>query len=154
MNALDATAALDPLASWSPWIQFADALSAAPRLPGVYAAREGTAGQLVYVGMAGERRGEGLRGRLAVYQSGKALASGLGEAVFDRALADATWVAERLIEISASQPRRATDWGRAAFVRADLHVRWAITEDRSGAVALERACLDTLRDHRLWNRRR
>jgi hypothetical protein len=38
--------------------------------------------------MAGERRGQGIRGRLNVYGSGKALASGLGEAVMDRALAD------------------------------------------------------------------
>ena len=59
----------------------------------MYLAREGLDGPIVYVGMAGERRGKGIRGRLNVYGSGKALVSGLGEAVMDRALADVDWVA-------------------------------------------------------------
>ena len=80
--------ALDELANWSPWVPFAEALDVAPREPGVYVVREGRAGPIVYVGMAGERRGSGLRGRLRVYASGKALTSGLGEAVADRAFAD------------------------------------------------------------------
>lgn len=88
---------LDSLAHWSPWMPLSDALSEAPRVPGVYLAREGKAGPVVYVGMAGERAGgkrpQGLRGRLAVYLTGKGLASGLGEAIFDRALADPAWVA-------------------------------------------------------------
>jgi hypothetical protein len=120
----------------------------------VYVAREGTDGPVIYVGMAGERRGAGLRGRLGVYRSGKALASGLGEAVFDRALADPTWLAERLDEVSAGRPSRAKAWGQAAFVRADLHVRWAVTTDRREAIALERRCLDALAGHDLWNRLR
>ena len=69
-----------------------------PRLPGVYLAREGATGELVYVGMAGERRGQGIRERLTIYARGKALASGLGEAVFDRALADPEWLRDRLTE--------------------------------------------------------
>src|SRR5215213_7907958 len=48
---------------------------------------EGLYGPIVYVGMAGERRGQGIRGRLNVYGRGKALVSSLGEAVMDRALA-------------------------------------------------------------------
>ena len=77
-------ALIEHLAAWSPWVPFAEALHAAPRLPGVYLAREGSAGPLVYVGMAGERRGEGIRGRLAIYTSGKGATTGLGEAAFER----------------------------------------------------------------------
>jgi len=141
-------------AQWSPWIPFAEALETAPRAPGVYNAREGATGPIIYVGMAGERRGTGLRGRLRVYLSGKALASGLGEAVLDRALADPRWLEARLAEVQEGAPRRALDWGREAFARADLHVRWAQTSDRGSALALERACLDELAAHDLWNRRR
>jgi hypothetical protein len=65
--------------------------------PGVYMARE-PGGSIVYVGRAAERAGggkpKGLRGRLSVYVSGKGLASGLGEAVLDRALADADLAAK------------------------------------------------------------
>src|SRR4051812_15685578 len=96
----DALARIEELADWSPWVAFGDALDLAPRLPGVYLAREGTVGPIVYVGMAGERAGsgkpQGIRGRLRVYASGKALTSGLGEAVADRAFADPAWVRERL----------------------------------------------------------
>jgi hypothetical protein len=45
-------------------------------VPGVYLAREGQDGPIVYVGMAGELRGEGIRGRLNVYSSGKGVVSG------------------------------------------------------------------------------
>lgn len=117
-------------------------------------AREGTNGPIVYVGMAGERRGSGLRGRLTVYSSGKALASGLGEAVFDRALADPAWLRERLAKVDAGEAERAKEWGRHAFRRADLHLRWAVTADRPSAAALERSCLDVLADAALWNRLR
>ena len=65
-------ALLTDLADWASWTPFGDALATAPRLPGVYLAREGARGALVYVGMAGERRGQGIRGRLAIYTSGKA----------------------------------------------------------------------------------
>ncbi len=70
---------IDDLAQWSPWLPFADACRCAPRVPGVYLAREGKHGPLVYVGMADERRGKGLHDRLTIYARGKALASGLGE---------------------------------------------------------------------------
>ncbi len=153
-NGSDASAVLDAVASWSSWRPFADAIVEAPRSPGVYVAREGADGPVIYVGMAGERRGAGLRGRLGVYSSGKALASGLGEAAFDRALADPVWLAERLDEVKAGKPSRAKAWGQAAFARADLHVRWSVTADRQTALTLERQCLDALADHDLWNRQR
>lgn len=145
---------LGELAEWSNWLALADALVAAPRQPGVYLARESNTGVLVYVGMAGERRGQGIRGRLRVYTSGKALASGLGEAVMDRALSDEAWIAARLDDLRAGQPARAKQWGQLAFERADLEVCWATAADRDEAIALERACLDALHNELLWNRRR
>lgn len=131
---------LDRLSEWSPWMSFAEALARAPRDPGVYMAREGRGGPIVYVGMAGERRGQGIRGRLRVYASGKALTSGLGEAVADRAFADPAWLRQRLAEATAGSPRRAIEWGREAFLRADLYVRWATTADKVSASELERHC--------------
>ena len=99
--------------NWSGWVSFNEALAVAPRLPGVYVARQSDTGPIVYIGMAGERTGggrpQGIRGRLAVYTTGKGLASGLGEAAFDRALADPEWVAARLSyrtpEVVVVQPR-------------------------------------------------
>lgn len=149
---------LSTFAAWSPWLPFAAAVAAAPCTPGVYVAREGVIGPLVYVGMAGERassgRPRGLRGRLTVYASGKALASGLGEAVLDRALADQLWLEERLAALAAGQRERAKEWGRAAFARADLHLAMATTTDRAAAAALERTVLDALAAVALWNRAR
>lgn len=145
---------LDTLAVWSAWVPFAEALAVAPKLPGVYMAREAATGTIAYVGMAGERRGNGLRGRLAVYSSGRALASGLGEAVFDRALADGDWLRQRLAAADAGTPARAKQWGRLAIERAHLEVRWATVVDRASAEALERSCLDALASTSLWNRLR
>jgi hypothetical protein len=139
------------VADWSDWVPLGTA--DAPRLPGVYLARHGAAGPVVYVGMAGERSGQGLRGRFARYASGKALASGLGEAVFDRALADAAWLRERLAEVEADRPLRATDWGKAALAWADLHVCWAVTDSRAAAKALEDRVL-ALQTVTWWNRGR
>lgn len=147
-------AAIDNLADWSPWLPFATAQSAAPRLPGVYLAREGASGPLVYVGMAGERRGQGLRGRLTTYARGKAATSGLGEAVLDRALADPAWLEHQLGELRAGRSARAKAWAAAAITRADLHVAWATAQDRAGALVLERAVLDAMRQMNLWNRAR
>lgn len=100
------------LAAWTDWVPL---LSADPPLsPGVYLARQGATGPLVYVGVgAGERKAGGLRGRLRRYTSGKALASGLGEAVFDRALADPQWLRERVAEVECGRAMRATGWGKA-----------------------------------------
>lgn len=152
--AAEALVQLEELAPWSDWVAFAEALTVAPRLPGVYMARSRQSRELVYVGMAGERRGNGLRGRLSVYCSGKALASGLGEAVFDRALADEEWLRARLADVEAGTPARAKEWGRLAFQRADLELRWAVTADRASASTLERAALAALHASALWNRLR
>jgi hypothetical protein len=137
------------LARWSDWVPLAAA--EAPRLPGVYLARRGPAGPLVYVGKAGERQGKGLWGRLRRYTSGRALASGLGEAVFDRALADPEWLRERLAEAERGEPMRATAWGKAALGWADIHVCWAVTESGTAAEALEKRVL-ALKGVEWWNR--
>jgi len=151
--------ALKALASWSAWVPFAEACDSAPKEPGVYLAREGSSKVLVYVGMAGERSGgngrpKGLRGRLAVYRSGKALASGLGEAVFDRALADPKWLKARVAEVESGRPCRAKQWGQAAFERADLEVCWATVANRAEARELEMKVLRTLVESDIWNRSR
>ncbi|MFE5300659.1 hypothetical protein [Streptomyces sp. NPDC056632] len=139
------------MADWSDWVPLGG--SEAPRLPGVYLARRGPAGPVVYVGMAGERSGQGLRGRLRRYTSGKALAPGLGEAVFDRALADAGWLRERLLEVETGQHMRATDWGKAALAWAEPHVCWAVTQNGNAAVVLEKKVL-ALETIDWWNRDR
>jgi hypothetical protein len=95
-----AYAAVAELGEWSPWLAFTDALTGAPRLPGVYLFRAPRTGQVVYAGMAGERVGsgrpQGVRGRLSVYRTGKGAVSGFGEAALDRALSDPEWVAGQL----------------------------------------------------------
>ena len=149
---------LAALAEWSPWVPFTDAVRTAPREPGVYLARQ--ADDVLYVGMAGRRdRGgktlpKGLRGRLAFYASGKSIASGLGEAVFSRAIADANWLRDRLAEVEAGAPGSLRDWGRAAFERAGLYVCWAVTTDRAAALDLERLVVRAARQDSLWNQRR
>jgi hypothetical protein len=145
---------IEELAEWSAWVPLAVARATAPTLPGVYLAREGADGPIVYVGMAGERRGVGIRGRLTVYSTGKGMVSGLGEAAMDRALADPAWLRERLGEVEQGRPLRATAWAQAALARVDLRVRWTVTPDRPSALALERAVLDALDDVELWNRSR
>ncbi|RSD16597.1 hypothetical protein EIY87_21785 [Amycolatopsis eburnea] len=102
--------------------------------------------------MAGERRGQGIRGRMTIYARGKALASGLGEAVFDRALADPAWLRDRLKEAEQGCARRAARWGILAFERADLHICWTVTSDGTAARSLEKRVLVALKNHTLWNR--
>lgn len=116
-------------------------------------ARVDNAGPVVYVGMAGERRGRGIRGRLTIYSRGKGMVSGLGEAAMDRALADGSWLRDRLSDVEAGRPERASAWGKAALARANLHLRWAMTDDRASALALETAVLSELAAENLWNRR-
>jgi len=143
-------AELARLATWSLWVPFADAVDTAPRTPGVYLARRRN-GPLVYVGMAGERRGMGIRGRLRVYSTGKAAVSGLGEAAFNRALADPEFVRARLAELAAGRPEKAQAWARAALDLADLEVCWAATLDRRSALDLEQQVVTRARDRGLWN---
>lgn len=152
----DPMAAVEAMANWSAWVPFDEALKTAPLLPGVYMARQGADGPVVYVGKAGQRasggRPKGLNGRLSAYLTGKGVVSGLGEAAMDRALADPEWLRERLAEIERSEPRRTKEWGRAALSRADLQVRWTTVPTADAARALESRIISTLADTGLWNR--
>lgn len=145
---------VEDLADWSAWLPLAQGAVEAPRLPGVYMMRGQHDGPIVYIGMAGERRGQGIRGRLAVYMSGKAAVSGLGEAAFNRALAEPDWVRARLEELESGSPGTAKQWARAAVDHWDLHARWAVTADRASARVLERQVLAALHAESLWNVRR
>lgn len=150
-------AAAAGLATFSPWARLGEASRSAPTEPGVYLARSGPDGPLVYVGHAGERaasRPPGLRGRLSRYASGKAAVSGLGEVVLDRALADPGFLGERLKLAEQGQAGRTTDWARAALAWADVHVAWAVTAEKASAKALEEQLLTRLAQHPLWNRQR
>jgi hypothetical protein len=150
----DSLATLDGLADWSAWVPFDDAVRSATRGPGVYMARNGADGPLVYMGMAGERRGRGVRGRLETYDRGKGAVSGLGEACLDRALADPSWVADRLVDRKAGMALRAKEWARLAVRRADLRMCWSETSDADTARALELSVLVRLRGMAIWNRAR
>jgi len=151
---MDDLTAVDSLADWSTWVPWSDAVGTASLRPGVYIARVGADGDVVYVGMAGERRGRGIRGRLTVYRRGKGAVSGLGEAAMDRALADPAWLRTRLAAVERGHPERTSAWATAALERVDLHVRWAERDDRAQALALEAAVLEALVGSDLWNRRR
>lgn len=153
VGVMTALAQIEALADWSDWVPLEEAAATAPLQPGVYIARADSAGPVVYVGMAGERRGRGIRGRLTIYSRGKGLVSGLGEAAMDRALADQSWLRDRLRDVEAGRPERASAWGKAALVRANLHLRWAVTDDRASALALETRVLSELAAENLWNRR-
>lgn len=143
--------ALERLADWSDPMPLVEAVAVAPKLPGVYILYCGDPHGPAYVGMAGERRGAGLRQRLGVYASGKGAVSGFGEAAFDRALADPAWVAERLAGAEAGEPRRAKSVAALAVGRLEPRVRWATTADGAEAKELEDAVLAVVPD--LWNRR-
>ncbi|MGM1061351.1 hypothetical protein [Saccharothrix sp. Mg75] len=140
------------LATWSPWIPFDVLPAAAPRSPGVYLAAT-TAG-LVYVGMAGDRRGVGLRGRMAAYCTGKAAVSGLGRAVLDRALNDGAFLSRRLAALTAGERLDVKGWAALAMCEAGLWLCWATTADRATAVELEKRVLTALHEQQLWNLRR
>jgi excisionase family DNA binding protein len=144
----------ESLALWSSWFSFIEAARVIPRQPGVYVAREAQTGDIVYVGMAAERKGHGMRGRLAIYARGRGATSGLGEGAMDRALADPAWLRERLTEAERGTQLRAKDLARAAIDRADLQIRWAETADGPSAAALEIEVLQSFEGQPLWNRRR
>jgi hypothetical protein len=101
--------------------------------------------------MAGERKGNALRGRLSIYASGKGAASGLGEHAFDRAFANPKWLQARLDEALAGSPMPAKAAARSAIDHAGLEVRWQTVETRVEALQLE---CELIREHRtgLWNR--
>jgi hypothetical protein len=138
---------------WSEWVPFNLALQLAPRFPGVYVFRmadEPEAGP-VYIGMAGKRKGKGVRGRLSIYARGRGATSGLGEHAMDRALADPAWLQARLDEALESRPMRATMAARSAIDHARLELRWQTVSTRAEALVLE-AQLIAECPGRLWNR--
>ena len=152
----DAYVQVQSQTSWADWRAFHDAITDAPRLPGVYLLREPGTGVILYVGMAGERTGsgraQGLRGRLTVYRSGKGAVSGFGEAALDRALADPEWVEHQLQRLQTSGPRRAKQWAADAITRLAPEISWATTADRQTARQLEHEVVVLLRAHDIWNR--
>lgn len=150
-NRNDAYTAVDDLADWSDWASFATAAPVAPLTPGVYQMRTRD-GVIVYVGMAGERKGQGIRGRLSIYRRGKGAVSGFGEAALDRALADATFVEEHLDAVRAGQPTRASVWAQDAIRLLDVEIRWAECATQGNALALESAAVEILKTQSIWNR--
>jgi hypothetical protein len=150
-NRNDAYTAIDDLAHWSGWSSFDTAVLKAPLTPGVYQMRTRD-GVIVYVGMAGERKGRGIRGRLSIYRRGKGAVSGFGEAALDRALADATFVEEHLVAVRAGQATRASVWAKDAIRWLDVEIRWAECATKDDALALETAAVEILKTHSIWNR--
>lgn len=126
------------------------AICSAPTAPGVHLVRV-VDGPLVYLGMAVERSGRGLRGRLGVYRSGKAAISDLGEAALSRALADPAFVQARLDDLASGLVRTARDWAAAALTHTALALCWATTPGRTAVAALERTVLLALADQDLRN---
>jgi hypothetical protein len=138
--------------TWSDWMPLEEAAGSATTRPGVYVARSGE--ELVYVGMAGERRGQGVRGRLRIYARGRGAVSGLGEAALDRALADEAWVTRQLEQARHHGPQRTKDWAIAAVRRASLDVCWTPAESAEQARDWETEALLELEDAALWNKLR
>lgn len=135
-----------------PGTLLAEAVKSATTSPGVYLAR--VDGEIAYVGMAGERRGQGVRGRLTVYARGRGAVSGLGEAALDRALADESWLAARLDDLRRDGPVRAKEWAVAAMSRRPIEVCWAAADSTEQARVWEQQVLTDLEDVELWNRAR
>lgn len=137
---------------WSQWVPFAQALTHAPPNPGVYMLRSASSDNAdpVYIGMAGERQGKGLRGRLSVYATGKGATSGLGEHALNRALADTSWLRELLLDAEQGMPKSAKELAKAAIARANLEIRWQTLPTGDEARSIER---ELIRRHResLWN---
>lgn len=111
---------------WSDWHPLDVAAPEATTDPGVYIARSGS--EVVYVGMAGERRGLGVRGRLQIYARGRGAVSGLGEAALDRALADPAWLSDRLHRLHADAHREPsnglpTPWSTPTCISAGHPLR-------------------------------
>ncbi len=150
----DAIAKVDVIADWSPWARFTDIASTAPTMPGVYMFR--SRGKVIYVGIAGPRDSNGrkdpagLYGRFSIYRGGRV--TGFGQALFDAALADHEFLAERQAELQAGLARRAVDWVRAAYEYYDPDVRWAALSTKLEALQLEKQIVETLRGYDLLNR--
>ena len=131
-----AFAAVEKLGPWSAWTPIEKSREAAPRKPGVYMARTGRHGPVIYVGMAGERSGrgtktpQGINGRLSAYLTGQGLGGGLLGRSFELALSNPAWLRARIADLEAGKRPRAKDWGKAALVPHNLYVRWARSLDR------------------------
>jgi hypothetical protein len=136
---------------WSEWVSFEPAARAAPLTPGVYQVRTRD-GVIVYVGMAGERKGKGLQGRLSIYRRGKGAVSGFGEAALDRALADAGFIDTHLSAVRDGRPARASVWAQDAIQWLDVEIRWATCATKADALALESTAVSILTPHGIWNR--
>lgn len=147
---------VDALAAWSSWRPFDEAAGTAPRTPGVYLFRLPMTGEIVYVGMAGERKGgraaQGLRGRLSIYGRGRGAVSGFGEAALDRALGNEGWLEGQLASLRSNGPKRAKVWAQEAIAFLAPEVRWAECASKSEALLLESQIEDLLGIHGLWNR--
>jgi len=152
----DAYLAVQDAAAWSPWAPFDEALSAAPREPGVYLFGIPETERIVHVGMAGERAGsgrpQGLYGRLSVYRSGQGAVGGFAEAALDRALGDPAWIRGQLDQLEARGPRRAKVWAADAISWLSPTLSWAVCAERADAKNLEDMVLGLLRPHDLWTR--
>ncbi|WP_424708774.1 hypothetical protein [Microbacterium sp. SLBN-111] len=142
---------VNDLADWSDWQPFFDAALDAPLMPGVYQMRLRD-GLIVYVGMARERRGQGIRGRLSMYRRGKGAVSGFGEAALDRALADADFIEEHLARVRTGQPARTAVWAQNAIRWFDVEVRWVECDTGKATSVLENAAIELLLVHGIWNR--
>lgn len=149
-------AEIDLFAPWTDWLPLSEGARTIDRLPGVYSMRTG--GRIVYAGMAGERAGNGrrtpsgMRGRILRYTSGKAAASGFGEAALDRALADVSFVKHQLAALSKGEPRRVTEWAKDAIEWHKVELRWTVCADGVTAKQLEDRIVQLLRPHGIWNR--
>ena len=137
---------------WSGWHPLHDAAHVATTSPGVYLARADE--DIVYVGMAGERRGKGVRGRLQIYARGRGAVSGLGEAALDRALSDPEWLSEQLERLRMNGPSRTKLWATEALRHADLSLCWTPAPSAETAREWETRVLLELEDVALWNRAR
>lgn len=157
MDLGEALDAVDGLADWSSWRPFEHSAIEAPRTPGVYQFRLPATNEVVYVGMAGERRvsggaPKGLHGRLTIYRRGRGAVSGFGEAALDRALGDIDFLEARLTELRTQGAQRAKVWAQKAIAWLAPEVRWATCRDRTEALRLEDEVEKLLGPHGLWNR--
>ena len=137
----------------------ADTAAAAARVPGVaWASPIGFAsGSLT-----------GSRGRQLTYLVGYDATTGrggpttliagrgprFGEAVLDRALADARFLEHQLTNLTSEGPRRTAQWAKDAIAWFTPEVCWATTSSAQEARELEADVERLLRAHGLWNRPR
>lgn len=132
---------------WTEWLPIADAVRAAPREAGVYMARN-SAGSVVYIGRAGERRGVGVAGRLRAYATGKSPDSGLIGKAADRALADSAFTHRICEHAKARRPTTLRQLAVSALHYHGIQVRSAATVE---APAVELELIRRYPSDDLWN---